>query len=106
VKTTWSDGGVAKAVTAPLSLIASAFAPVTDARKTLTPQLRLDSGNTILVLLDLGSGKNRLGGSALAQVYGQVGSEVPDLDAPSQFVRWFEAVQKLNREGRILAYHD
>ena len=106
MKTTWSDGGIAKAVTAPMSLIVSAFAPVTDARKTLKPQLRLDCGNTVLVLLDLGAGKNRLGGSALAQVYGRVGSEAPDLDAPRQFVQWFDTVQKLNREGRILAYHD
>jgi len=106
MKTTWSDGGAEKAVTAPLSLIVSAFGPVTDARKTLTPQLKLDVGDTVLVLLDLGAGKNRLGGSALAQVYGQVGSAAPDLDAPRQVVQWFDAVQKLNREGRILAYHD
>ena len=103
---TWSDGGAEKAVTAPLSLIVSAFAPVTDARKTLTPQLKLDGGDTALVLIDLGAGKNRLGGSALAQVYGQVGSAAPDLDAPRQLVQWFDTVQKLNREGRILAYHD
>ena len=106
MKTTWSDGGTEKAVTAPLSLIVSAFAPVTDARKTLTPQLKLDSGDTALVLIDLGAGKNRLGGSALAQVYGQVGSAAPDLDAPRQLVQCFDTVQKLNREGRILAYHD
>ncbi len=106
MKTTWSDNGAAKAVVAPLSLIVSAFAPVTDARITLTPQLRLDCGNTVLVLLDLGSGKRRLGGSALAQVYGHVGDTAPDLESPQKVVRWFEAVQKLNRDGRILAYHD
>ncbi len=106
MKTTWSDGGTEKAVTAPLSLIVSAFAPVTDARKTLTPQLKLDGGDTALVLIDLGAGKNRLGGSALAQVYRQVGSAAPDLDAPRQLVQCFDTVQKLNREGRILAYHD
>ncbi len=106
MKTTWTDGGTPKAVTAPLSLIVSAFARVTDARKTLTPQLLLECGNTVLVLLDLGAGKNRLGGSALAQVYGEIGSISPDLDAPAQFVSWFETVQALNRAGRILAYHD
>ena len=74
MKTTWSDAGVAKEVTAPLSLIVSAFARVTDARKTLTPQLRMDCGDTVLVLADLGAGKNRLGGSALAQVYGELGN--------------------------------
>ena len=106
MKTTWSDGSVAKQVTAPLSLIVSAFARVTDTRKTLTPQLRLDCGNTVLVLLDLGMGKNRLGASALAQVYGCIGSVAPDLDAPRQLAEWFEVVQGLNAAGRILAYHD
>ncbi len=106
MKTTWSDAGTQKEVTAPLSLIVSAFAPVTDARKTLAPQLRMDSGASMLVLLDLGAGKNRLGGSALAQVYGHVGSVAPDLDVPDRLVRWFDTVQKLNSEGRILAYHD
>ncbi len=106
MKTTWSDGDERKEVTAPLSLIVSAFAPVSDARRTLTPQLRFDCGDTALVLLDLGAGKNRLGGSALAQVYGQLGREAPDLDAPEKIMRWFEVVQALNRDGRILAYHD
>ncbi|MDB5812167.1 MAG: phosphoribosylformylglycinamidine synthase [Betaproteobacteria bacterium] len=106
MKTTWSDDGEAKTVTAPLSLIVSAFARVTDARKTLTPQVRLDRGDTVLVLLDLGGGKKRLGGSALAQVYGRVGDTAPDLDSPEQFMRWFETLQALNRDGRILAYHD
>jgi phosphoribosylformylglycinamidine synthase len=106
MKTTWTDAGTPKAVTAPLSLIVSAFSRVTDARKTLTPQLRFDCGDTVLVLIDLGAGKNRLGGSALAQVYGEVGNVAPDLDAPAQFARWFETVQALNHEGRILAYHD
>ena len=68
-----------KRVTAPLSLIVSAFARVEDARKTLTPQLRTDCGETELILIDLGAGRNRLGGSALAQVYKQVGNEAPDL---------------------------
>src|SRR5690606_28018150 len=72
-RTAWQENGVEKAVTAPLSLIISAFAPVVDVRKTLTPQLRTDKGATDLLLVDLGNGKNRLGGSILAQVYNQLG---------------------------------
>ncbi|HET9578478.1 MAG TPA: phosphoribosylformylglycinamidine synthase [Usitatibacter sp.] len=106
MRTTWREGSREKAVTAPLSLIVSAFAPVTDARRTLTPQLRMDAGETELVLVDLGHGRNRLGGSALAQVYSQVGDAVPDLDDPSRLEAFFDAVQALNAEGRILAYHD
>ncbi|MGD9954263.1 MAG: phosphoribosylformylglycinamidine synthase, partial [Burkholderiales bacterium] len=108
MKTTWSDPvtGEAKAVTAPLSLVVSAFAPVTDARRALTPQLRTDLGETELVLVDLGGGRNRLGGSALAQVHGQLGDEAPDLDEPAKLAAFFAAVQSLNAEGRILAYHD
>ena len=100
---------IRKEVTAPLSLIVSAFARVTDARKTLTPQLRTDCGETDLVLIDLGAGRNRLGGSALAQVYKQVGDEAPDVDGPDgaeKLKGFFSAIQRLNRDGRILAYHD
>ncbi|HET9470503.1 MAG TPA: phosphoribosylformylglycinamidine synthase, partial [Usitatibacter sp.] len=84
MRTTWRDAasGEEKAVTAPLSLVVSAFAPVTDARRTLTPEFRRDAGETELVLVDLGSGRNRLGGSALAQVYAQVGDAAPDCDDP------------------------
>jgi phosphoribosylformylglycinamidine synthase len=106
MKTTWSEAGVRKEVIAPLSLIVSAFARVTDVRKTLTPQLRLDCGGTVLVLLDLGAGKNRLGGSALAQVYGQTGGAAPDVDEPQKLANFFAVIQKLNGDGRILAYHD
>ncbi|HTJ54480.1 MAG TPA: phosphoribosylformylglycinamidine synthase, partial [Nitrosospira sp.] len=98
-----------KAVTAPLSLIVSAFARVADARKTLTPQLRTDCGETELILIDLGAGKNRLGGAALAQVYKQVGNKAPDLtdgEGAERLKDFFAAIQRLNREGRILAYHD
>ncbi len=105
MRTTWRDGAREKAVTAPLSLIVSAFAPVADVRRSLTPQLRLD-GDTELVLVDLGAGKNRLGGSALAQVHGAVGDTAPDLDDPKKLVAFFEAIQQLNADGRILAYHD
>jgi len=108
MKTAWKDpdSGESKAVTAPLSLIVSAFAPVTDVRRTLTPQLRLDLGETELVLVDLGSGRNRLGGSALAQVYGQVGNAAPDVDDPAKLRAFFGAIQSLNAAGRLLAYHD
>jgi phosphoribosylformylglycinamidine synthase len=108
MKTTWRDpaSGEDKAVTAPLSLIVSAFAPVDDVRRTLTPQLRLDRGDTELVLIDLGAGKCRLGASALAQVHSQLGSEAPDVDDPTKLKAFFGAIQKLNAQGRILAYHD
>jgi len=108
MKTTWTDAatGEAKAVTAPLSLIVSAFAPVTDARRTLTPQLRTDAGETELVLVDLGGGRNRLGGSALAQVHSQLGDAAPDVDDPQKLASFFGVVQALNAAGRILAYHD
>jgi phosphoribosylformylglycinamidine synthase len=106
MKTVWRQDGRDVVMTAPLSLIVSAFAPVADVRQTLTPELRLDHGPTRLLLIDLGAGRNRLGGSALAQVYGQLGNESPDLDDPERFKRFFGAVQQLNREGLLLAYHD
>ena len=98
-----------KEVTSPLSLIVSAFAKVMDVRSTLTPQLRVDEGETELILIDLGAGKNRLGGSALAQVYKQVGDAAPDIEGPEgsrKLKGFFAAIQRMNREGRILAYHD
>jgi phosphoribosylformylglycinamidine synthase len=98
-----------KEVIAPLSLIISAFARVADTRKTLTPQLRIDCEETELILIDLGAGKNRLGGSALAQVYKQVGDEAPDIsgtDGAAKLKAFFEVIQRLNRENRLLAYHD
>ena len=106
MRTTWRDGAKEKAVTAPLSLIVSAFAPVTDARRTLTPQLRSDAGETELVLIDLGAGSNRLGGSVLAQVHGQLGDAAPDLHDAAKLKAFFKSVQALSAEGRILAYHD
>ncbi|BAO30015.1 phosphoribosylformylglycinamidine synthase [Sulfuritalea hydrogenivorans sk43H] len=111
MRTKWEgngeEQGVAKQVTAPLSLIVSAFAPVGDVRRTLTPQLRPDAevGETELVLIDLGEGRNRLGGSALAQVHGVSGDLPPDADAAS-LKAFFGAIQALNRDGKILAYHD
>ncbi len=93
-------------MTSPLSLIVSAFAPVSDTRRTVTPELRRDRGETDLILIDLGNGKHRLGGSALAQVYGKTGEEVPDLDDPVLLRSFFRAIQRLNAEGLLLAYHD
>jgi phosphoribosylformylglycinamidine synthase len=106
MKTVWEEDGKRKQVTAPLSLIVSAFAPVEDAAKTLTPQLRTGAGETELLLIDLGRGRHRLGGSALAQVHGAVGDECPDCDDPVLLKGFFAAIQRLNRDGLILAYHD
>lgn len=111
MKTVWHDAdGDAREMTAPLSLIVSAFAPVTDVRKTLTPQLRTDpnvtGGETDLVLVDLGRGQNRLGGSVLAQVYGQLGNDAPDIDDPRVLRLFFHVIQALNELGFALAYHD
>ncbi|MDO8932642.1 MAG: phosphoribosylformylglycinamidine synthase, partial [Rhodocyclaceae bacterium] len=107
MRTRWEEGGKAKQVTAPLSLIVTAFAPCTDARRTLTPELRRDAdvGETEMILIDLGAGKNRLGGSALAQVYGTSGNEPPDADG-ALLKAFFATIQKLNGAGLILAYHD
>jgi len=105
MKTVWQDGEEQKSVTAPLSLIVTAFAPTPDARETLTPQLApyLD---TTLLLIDLGQGKKRMGGSALAQVYKQVGDVAPDVDDALVLKAYFELVQELNTEGKLFSYHD
>ncbi|MFA5939027.1 MAG: phosphoribosylformylglycinamidine synthase [Sinimarinibacterium sp.] len=106
MKSVWSHDGASHTQTAPLSLIVSAFAPVTDVRRVLTPQLVTEAGETRLLLVDLGKGKNRLGGSALAQVYAQVGDIAPDLDDPEPLKKAFTLIQRLNAENRLLAYHD
>ncbi|GEK72818.1 MULTISPECIES: phosphoribosylformylglycinamidine synthase [Halomonas] len=95
-----------KSITSPLTLVTTGFAPVTDAMKTLTPQIDLTQDESDLILIDLGGGKNRLGGSALAQVYGQVGDECPDLDDPEDLKAFFTVIQGLNADGKLLAYHD
>jgi len=119
MKTTWTEpaaqplplqgGGdssvVKKEVIAPLSLIVTAFAPCSDTRKTLTPQMVPDT-DTVVLLFDLGMGRNRLGGSALAQVYKHVGNEAPDVDDAQTLKAFFDLIQRFNREGRLLAYHD
>jgi phosphoribosylformylglycinamidine synthase len=106
MRTTWEEGSEKKAVVSPLSLIVSAFAPTPDVRRTLTPQLRTDCGPTDLILLDLGEGNNRLGGSVLANCYGELGDACPDVDVPQRIKSFFALIQQLNREGKLLAYHD
>ncbi|MCW8905658.1 MAG: phosphoribosylformylglycinamidine synthase [Sedimenticola sp.] len=106
MKTVWQQDGEERAVTAPLSLIISGFAPVSDIRRTLTPQLRTDKGDSDLILIDLGKGANRLGASALAQVYRQIGHQGADLDDPRALKRFFAVIQELGRDDLLLAYHD
>ncbi|MEX3526404.1 MAG: phosphoribosylformylglycinamidine synthase [Burkholderia sp.] len=108
MKTKWNDSGVAKEVGSPVSLIISAFAPVEDVRRHRTPQLRrvAEIGDSVLISIDLGRGKNRMGGSILAQVTQQVGDSVPDVDDAQDLKRFFTAIQSLNAQGKLLAYHD
>jgi phosphoribosylformylglycinamidine synthase len=108
MRTRWSEQGESRQVTAPVSLIVTAFASLADVRPTLTPQLQ--PGDTTLVLIDLGQGRNRLAGSMLAQVLDQFGSPerdgVPDLDDPAQLKALVAAVNELRSQGRLLSYHD
>ncbi|MBU3900929.1 MAG: phosphoribosylformylglycinamidine synthase [Gammaproteobacteria bacterium] len=105
MRTQWKDEEGAKKVTSPVSLIVTAFATLADVRGTLTPQLNATEDTTLL-LVDLGRGQNRMGGSMLAQTLGQVGDEVPDLDHPQDLVNLVSAVNALRAQGQILAYHD
>lgn len=105
MKTVWQDGDKDKSVTGPLSLIVSAFAPVLDARKSLTPELSSDP-SARLFMFDLGLGKNRLGASVLAQVYNQIGQTGPDMDDIGLFKRFYLAIQEMIEKDWILAYHD
>ena len=105
MKSQWrDDAGAEQVQTAPVSLVVTAFAPVADVRRSLTPQLSPDP-DTRLLLVDLGNSRNRLGGSALAQVYGELGEVAPDLDQPAQLKAAWNLVQRWN-DGRLLAYHD
>jgi phosphoribosylformylglycinamidine synthase len=104
MRTQWQDGDVSKKVTAPVSLIVTAFATLGDVRGTLTPQLQ--PGDTTLIAIDLGHGRMRLGGSMLAQVLGQFGHEVPDLDEPQRLTSLVAAINALRNDGKLLAYHD
>ncbi|WP_295849975.1 phosphoribosylformylglycinamidine synthase [uncultured Xylophilus sp.] len=106
MRTQWSDDGTQKRVTSPVSLIVTAFATLGDVRGTLTPQLDASEDDTTLVLVDLGRGRNRMGGSVLGQTLGQTGDTVPDLDDPQDLVRLVDAVNALRAQGRLLAYHD
>ena len=106
MKTAWEDDHKHRSVTAPLSLIISAFAPVTDVRKTCTPDIKQCEQGSTLLLIDLGQQKNRLGASALTQVYGQTGNVGPDLDDASLFKAFFIAVQQMIEQDLLLAYHD
>ncbi len=106
MKTKWQENGEQKEVTSPLSLIITAFARVEDIRKTVTPQLRTDLGDSSLVLIDLGNGQNRLGATALAQVYKQLGDKPADVDNATQLKGFFDALQTLVRSDKLVAYHD
>jgi phosphoribosylformylglycinamidine synthase len=125
MSTVWNEGGETKRMTAPISLVVSAFASVTDIRLSLTPQLQsgtgvspVDSSGTIhgrdaratfdsvLLLIDLGRGKDRLGGSILAQVVSQMGAATPDVDSATDLKNFWHAIQQLGRERKLLAYHD
>ncbi|MGE6791489.1 phosphoribosylformylglycinamidine synthase [Pseudomonas guineae] len=106
MKTQWRDEGADKSVTSPLSLVVTGFAPVSDIRKTLTPQLRMDKGETDLILIDLGRGQNRMGASILTQVYSKLGRQTPDVDDAEDLKAFFAVIQGLNADGHILAYHD
>jgi phosphoribosylformylglycinamidine synthase len=126
MSTAWSENENTKRITAPVSLIVSAFAPVTDIRRSLTPQLLRSTGvspvgsesaehgrdaratpnDTVLLLIDLGRGQNRLGGSILAQVVSQMGEATPDVDRPADLKNFWNAIQQLGAEQKLLAYHD
>lgn len=106
MRTQWSEGSDKKKVTSPVSLIVSAFASLSDVRGTLTPQLNATEADTTLVLIDLGKGQNRMGGSILGQTLDQSGDVVPDVDDPQDLVNLVNAVNALRAKGQILAYHD
>jgi phosphoribosylformylglycinamidine synthase len=106
MKTAWSEADASKSVIAPVSLIVSAFAPVRDARRTLTPALQLDERPTSLWLIDLADGRLRLGGSALTQVYGELGDDSADLDEPQRLTQLAAALDELRSAGMLRAYHD
>ncbi|OCH20898.1 phosphoribosylformylglycinamidine synthase [Aliivibrio logei] len=106
MKTKWEENGEQKEVTSPLSLVITAFARIEDVRKTVTPQLRTDKGETSLVLIDLGNGKNRMGATALAQVYKQLGDKPADVDNAVQLKGFYEGIQTLVANDQLVAYHD
>jgi len=106
LRASWREGSEDYQVVAPVSLIVSAFAPVTDVRRHLTPQLQSLDEASYLLLFDLGQGRNRLGGSCLAQAYNRAGGATADLDSPELLTNFFAAIQELNERDMVLAYHD
>jgi phosphoribosylformylglycinamidine synthase len=106
MRTRWVADGHEREVSAPVSLVVTAWAPVADVRAAITPQLRTDAGDTCLLLVDLGEGRHRLGGSAFAQVTQQIGDAVPDVVDPAVLAAAFDAVQRLSADGLVLAVHD
>lgn len=106
MKTQWQDDETGKSVVSPVSLIMTGFAPVPDVRKTVTPELRTDQGPSQLLLIDLGHGRNRLGGSALAQVYRKVGHSPADVEYAEDLKTFFAATQSLLEQNLVQAYHD
>ncbi|MFY7904685.1 MAG: phosphoribosylformylglycinamidine synthase, partial [Burkholderiaceae bacterium] len=110
MRTQWTEGADKKKVTSPVSLIVTAFASLADVRGTFTPQLNATEEDTTLVLIDLGQGQHRMGGSVLAQTLtgaqAQFGGDVPDLDDPQLLISLVNAVNALRAQGRVLAYHD
>ena len=105
MKTVWQDGEEKKSVVSPLSLIISAFAPVQDVRKTVTPELK-NVEDSVLLFIDLGFGKARMGGSAFGQVYNNMSGEAPDLDDTGRLKAFYGVIQQLVAEDKLLAYHD
>jgi phosphoribosylformylglycinamidine synthase len=106
MQTVWQDGNMPQRTVSPVSLVITGFARVSDVRRTLTPQIKLDRGNSMLWLIDLGAGRDRLGGSALTQVFNRSGGVPPDLDDAKRLKALFELVQEANAGGLLLAYHD
>ncbi|SAY50759.1 phosphoribosylformylglycinamidine synthase [Neisseria weaveri] len=104
MKTVWQDNGAQKSVTSPLSLIITGFAPVQDVRKTVTPELK-NTADSVLLAVDLGFGKARMGGSALSQVYNDLSGEAPDIEA-DRLKAFYQVIQQLVAEDKLLAYHD
>ncbi|HEZ3290667.1 TPA: phosphoribosylformylglycinamidine synthase [Neisseria meningitidis] len=105
MKTVWQDGEEKKSVVSPLSLIISAFAPVKDVRKTVTPELK-NVEDSVLLFVDLGFGKARMGGSAFGQVYNNMSGDAPDLDDTGRLKAFYSVIQQLVAENKLLAYHD
>jgi phosphoribosylformylglycinamidine synthase len=105
MKTVWQDNGEQKSVVSPLSLIISAFAPVEDVRKTVTPELK-NVEDSVLLFIDLGFGKARMGGSAFGQVYNNMSGDAPDLDDTGRLKDFYGVIQQLVAEDKLLAYHD